>query len=526
MLLELFKNTPAFDAVKEIIPGSEIDGPIYIDPTRYTTPDGQGGWMFDATGGDFKYFKYSSLSSAREAYERCPTVAAIINRKAQCYINGKLKILNSKNKEASGPQAEKMRNLMKKPNRLQSWKQFEAQMYIYFQVFGFAIVLPIRPFGFPNIDAKSLWNIPPSWIDISATQERFTLSGAVTLKEIVINFNGTRLTIAIEDLIIIKDIVPSFDVLTFPQSKLNACQMYINNIIGAIESRNTLINFRGAQGILTQDPGKGQFVSTPMTKDEREALQKDFRRYGLRSRQFQVILTTASLKWQNIGYPTKDLMLMEEVEESSIGVCGNLNFPPFVLNLSDPTFNNMKEAMKSLYQDSIIPDSDIIEEQWDNAFELQEYNLHTNKDFTHIDVLQENKKESAERRKALDDALKLEFEAGLITLDEWLEELGKDPLPNGAGKVRASDIQNSNTPLAVVIGVGGVQGLLSVVTATGLSPEARQATLEIVFGLTPADAARMSVVPEPDAKPKPENETQTETQTEENGNEENTAEAE
>lgn len=491
MFLELFKNTVAFDAVKEIIPAADLDTPMLIDPSTHTTPDGQGGWVFEASGGDFKYFKYQSLASAAEAYKRCPTVAAIINRKAQCYINGKLKILNSKGKEAEGVQAQKLRNLMKRPNKIQSWKQFEAQMYIYFQVFGFALIMPIRPFGFPNIDAKALWNIPPSWIDISATRERFTASGAEVLKEIVINFNGSRLTLAIEDLIIIKDITPSFDILTFPESKLVACQMYVNNIIGAIESRNTLINFRGAQGILTQDPGKGQFTSVPMSEDEKKALQKDFRRYGLRRSQFQVILTTASLKWQNIGYPTKDLMLMEEVEESSIGICGNLNFPPFILNLSDPTFNNMNSAQKSLYQDAVIPDSDIIEEQLNNAFDLDEYNLSFNKDFGHIDVLQENKKEAAERRKALDEALQLEFNAGLITLDEWLEELGKEPLPNGLGKVRASDVKNSNVPLAVTIGVGGVQGLIAVLTSS-MSSEARQATLEIVFGLSSSDAARMS----------------------------------
>ena len=512
MFLELFKNTAAFDAVKEIIPASEIDGPIIIDPSQRTTPDGQGGWMFEATGGDFKYFKYTNMSSAAEAYRRCPPVAAIINRKAQCYINGKLKILNSKNKEAEGTQAEKLRKLMKRPNPIQSWKQFEAQMYIYFQVFGFALILPIRPYGFSNIDSKALWNIPPSWIDITATQERFTLSGAITLKEIVINFNGTRLTILIEDLIIIKDIVPSFDTLTFPESKLNACQMYVNNIIGAIESRNTLINFRGAQGIITQDPGKGQFTSVPMTPDERNDLQKDFRRYGLRSRQFQVILTTASLKWQNIGYPTKDLMLFEEVEESTIGICGNLNFPPFILNLSDPTFNNMATAEKSLYTNAVIPDSDVIEEQWDQAFELETYNLHTNKDYTHLDILQENKKEAAERRKTLNDALKMEFEAGLITLDDWLEELGKEPLPGGLGKVRSSDVKNSNVPLAVTIGVGGVQGLISVITASGMSPEARQATLEIVFGLSPADAQRMAQEPEVDEENENNNENGNETE--------------
>jgi hypothetical protein len=69
-------------------------------------------------------------------------------------------------------------------------------------------------------------------------------------------------------------------------------------------------------------------------------------------------------------------------------------------------------------------------------------------------------------------------------------ELGKDPIGE-LGNVRATDPKNSSIPLAVTIGVGGVQGLIAVVTAQGASPEAKQSILEIVFGIAPGDAARM-----------------------------------
>lgn len=438
MLNELFKNVQVLDRVKDLINSSDEEDALYptiIDPGNYTTPDG-GSYIFDGTGGDFRYFKYTGFSCFITAYEKCPPVAAIINRKAQAFINGKTWVLNSKDKVAQGPIASKLNALLSKPNAIQSWKQFEAQMYIYMHVFGFAIILPIKPFGFKdNIDASSLWNIPASWIDVPATQERFTANGGVAIEEIVVNFNGTKIVLKLSDLIIIKDFTPSFNTITFPASRLKAQEDPINNIIGAYESRRTLIQFRGALGILSQDPGKGQYTTTAMTDEQKKDLQRDFRRYGLRARQFQVILTTASLKWQSMGYPTKDLMLMEEVQESTISICGGVNFPPFILGLADTTYNNMTEALKGLYQDSVIPDACNIYEQLTSQFGLEQYNLHIDKDYNHIPILQKDKKSEAEARKAMNEALKIEWDTDQLTLDEWRAKNNEDPLPDGRGKL-------------------------------------------------------------------------------------------
>lgn len=47
--------------------------------------------------------------------------------------------------------------------------------------------------------------------------------------------------------------------------------------------------------------------------------------------------------------------------------------------------------------------------------------------------------------------------------------------------------------LAVTIGVGGIQGMVQILTAQGIASEAKKAALEIVFGLKPEDADRLSV---------------------------------
>jgi hypothetical protein len=457
-------------------------------------------WFFEANGKAVFHFKYGGHDSSVRAYEHCPPVNAIINRKAQSYINGKTWVLNldgkQKGKEATTADAKKLQALLEKPNPLQSWKQFEAQGYIYQELFEYNIILVVKPAGFKeNIDASMLWNIPPSMVDIEETNKLFYQSDtAGMIKQIVLNYKGTQTILNIDDIFIMKGFIPSFCTLVIPESRIKSLQLPINNIIGAYESRNVLINYRGALGILSQDPGNGNYGAIPMSPDEKEKLQADFRRYGLSNHQWQFIITSASLKWQQMGVATKDLMLFEEIEADTMSICDSYNYPyQLMSSAKGTTFSNLNEGKKLLYQDATLPEAESTYEQWNQLFNTKKYNLKIDKDYSHVAVLQEDKQQSAQARKTLNEALSIEFQNGLITLDDWLEKLGEDPLPDGLGQVRATDPKSSNVPLAVTIGVGGVQGLIAVITAQGMSEEAKQATLEVVFGLSSQDAQRMAV---------------------------------
>jgi len=168
-----------------------------------------------------------------------------------------------------------------------------------------------------------------------------------------------------------------------------------------------------------------------MKPKEKEELQADFRRYGLRRRQWSMLLTTAALKYQQMGYPTKDLMLIEEVQESSKSLCDGLNFPPHLLGLIDPTFNNQNTALKSLYQDSIIPDANNYYDYWNRLFDAPAKGLKIVKDYSLLPVLQEDKESQARARGLLSASLNLEWKNGWLTLNRVLELLGEDTINGG-----------------------------------------------------------------------------------------------
>lgn len=440
-------------------------------------------------------FRYIDRNSCTLAYEQCPALTSIINRKAQAYINGKTQVLNSRGKESATPEAAKLRKLMARPNILQSWKQFEAQQQIYIQLFGFSVLLPIVPVGFERsgpIEATSMWNIPPYMLSIQENNKLFyAAKPSEIIDRMTLTYKGTPIDLDVDQLYIFKDITPNFNTLLFPESRVQSLQMPINNIIGALESRNVLINYRGALGIFSRELGSGPYGDVPLEPTDKEQLQSDFRRYGLKNNQWKFIITAAALKWQQIGIPTKDLMLIEEVQEASKMICDGYNYPPHLMGLIDPTFNNQDAAMKGLYENTIIPEAESCYEQWNQLFRTAEYNITLYKDYKHLNILQDDESEAATARYTRDQALKIEYEAGLITLNQWLEAQGLEQLGTD-GDVRASDVAKRDIPLAISLGVGGLQGMIEVLTASGLSDESRQAVLEITFGLKPDDAKRMT----------------------------------
>jgi hypothetical protein len=475
-------------------------GTYPIDPGTYRgTPDGGDGWAMTVGNGDYSYFKYDGLGKCIEAYEKCPAVSAIINKKAQSFIDGRLWVMNSSGKEAKSPEATALRKLLKKPNLLQSWDEFIAQTYIYVQLFGFCPIITIKRTGFPkNIDAKALWNIPPNFIDFEYTQRLYkqTELGGV-LSHIYVQYNGERIPIPTEDICIIRDISPALTGnMVFPDNRIRSLQKPINNSIGAFESRNVLINYRGALGIFSKDTdgGGGQGIpSIPITDTEKRDLQEDFKKYGLRGRQWQFIITTAALKWQSISVPTKDLLLFEEVDAGTMAVADRYNYPyQLMAAAKGTTYSNVAEGNKILYQGAILPEAKSIFNQLSEFFKLSEYNLTLDMDYSAVAVLQKDKVQEATARRARDEAYKIEWDNDVCTLDEWRIANGEDPIPVIGGLRRSQLMAQTEQPLIASLGIGGTQAVIEVVTNPSLSEDAAAAILEILFNI-PADKARRMV---------------------------------
>jgi hypothetical protein len=477
---------------------------IPIDPSNYRTPIGDG-WAFSTAGGVYSYFKYTDRYSCTDAYTRCPGLNAVINRKAQAFINGETWVLDASTGSVStGIYANQFRELLNNPNPFQTWDHFEAQMYIYVQVYGFCPILAIKPEGYKNnIDASMLWNIPPTMIDFHPTGKFLKQT---TMEKIVdyvtINYCGEITQVSINDICIVRDLtIPTDNMPMLPDSRIRALEMPINNQIGAYESRNVLINFRGSLGIFSREIGQnGQIGVPPVTNEEKENLQKEFRRYGLRQNQWQYIITSAALKWQPISHPVKDLMLFEEVKGSNEAICDKFVYPfELLANEKGTTFDNRSEAGKDLYQNATIPEAKSIYRQLAAFFKLQDYGLLLDKDYSKVPVLQEDEKKRMDARFIRDQAFKIEWDNDLITRNQWRIANGEDAIEEASEDMTRSQLAAlKSEPLVNSIGVGGVQGMIQLLTTPGVTGDMVQVFLEITFGVSPADARRFAnAIPPP-----------------------------
>lgn len=370
------------------------------------------------------------VQAQKAAYEKCPAVAAIINRKARAFSNGKWFILDAKGKEVNTSDVSVLKKLMERPNAMQSWNQFMTQAKVFEQLFGRVYIFMLRIPGFHN-DIRSMWVIP-NWMVTTKLTGKFIMQTDISeiIEKYEIQLNGVTTPVPVADMLVLNDTSQGMELaVPHSSSRLVSLQDPVSNIIAAYEARNVLITRRGGIGILSNE-SNDKVGHIPMKQGEKEELQDDFRKYGFSRKQWQVIITNASLKWQSMTYPTKELMLFEEIEDSVRQIADNYDYPMFLLGFKNgTTFSNVGEAKKSLYQDAIIPEAEAWAEAMTTFFGLKNAKLQVF--FDHLDVLQKSRKEEADALKAMTDALDIQFKSRVITLEEYRLKLDYDLQFNG-----------------------------------------------------------------------------------------------
>jgi hypothetical protein len=408
-----------------------------IQPSRWRN----GNFFFGVNGAD-KAFIWGNYNSSLVAYQQCPVVSSIINRMAQCAVNGKRFIMDANGKESQSVQAKAIKKLLNRPNRMQTGKQFKAQGNVYKRIYGYCPVLVIKPVGFEaDYTRWKLWNIPPWMIQVEDSSDLYYEQTARNFKAIWLTYMGHNVSLNPDSIYFLKENQISTSTylynsqaqnvsLFLPDSRLAPLEKPIDNLIASFSSRGSLIRERGPQWLLTNDSndsgGEGLFPSKP---DDIQNLHKDFMQYGIMTGQRKAIITDAKLKLQEVGFDVSQLKLLEgEVQDAKL-ICDGLNYPPYLMGLIDSKFDNQAIAERTLYTNSIIPDSESEDEQWTELLQCDQYGLTITTDFSHLAPLQENITEQGRGRWYMNQALLIEWMNDGITWNRWRELLGEDTVP-------------------------------------------------------------------------------------------------
>lgn len=374
------------------------------------------------------------------SYNFCPPVTSIINRKTKAFLNGYWWFEDKDGNESKSTELNDLKKLMESPNPLQSWRALISQAKIYEQIFGECFIYALRPVGMKKV--SQLWVIP-NWIGKFEYSQYYGQAPLFSgFDKFVLETTSGKSELPVSDILHVKDISANSLNQLSGQSRLVSLQDPISNIIAAYESRNVLITRRGAIGILSND-SKDATGILPLKPDEKQELQDEFSRYGITKDKFQAIITNANLKWQSMTFPTKDLLLFEEVEDDTRQIADNLDYPMYLLGFKNgSTFNNVNEAKKGLYQDAIIPESEIWAESFTRFFGLQ--NAKFSISYDHLEVFKKGEKERAETIEAINRAFEIAYRNQIVTREEWRSELEYDPVKFNGSTFYQMEVQNGN----------------------------------------------------------------------------------
>ena len=217
------------------------------------------------------------------------------------------------------------------------------------------------------------------------------------------------------------------------KSRLYAALKAISNLIAVYEARNVIYVKRGALGWLVSDQ-KDEMGSKALTKDEKkQILEETDKMYGVGEGQYPYGISDVKLQFIRTNLSITELEPFEETLADAIIIAGLYGIPSVLIPRKDQsTYANQAAAEKAVYSSVVIPMVQRFCQEFTRFLGLDQDGYYLDADFSDVDCLQTGKKEEQEVHRSITDRCKIEFESGLITLNDWRAQQGyervEDPL--------------------------------------------------------------------------------------------------
>jgi len=426
--------------------------------------------------------------NAWELFMTIPELRAVIDKRASMMSSNKPVMVD---KDGNMVTNHWLLDLIQKPNPMQSWSDVVYSLSVndalYSNSFAYS---PLRSFNQRNIFVT----LPSGKIEIRTTGR--------TLKQMDVDglIDGFRFKYDNEgfEVLDVNDVVylTTADGMNIikPTSKIDALKYPLSNIKASYHKRNVLLENIGAIGILSaQNSDMGG--SIPMTPEERRTIQSDW--YN-RSKD-ELIITESQVNWQPMSYPTRDLMLFEELTADKLAIIDayGLNYNLFSSD-KGATFSNVKDSIRMCYTDTIIPETQQMYDTIMQQFKLTDEGYKLIADFSHLPVLQDDELSKQQAMTAKVNNYSVMLRDGVITSEQYAAEFGIELMKIDAATAQAAGLAQAQTQLRGT--VGGLSGIISLNTAVSTNQMDRQTainTLVNYYGYSETIAAAMITTPQP-----------------------------
>lgn len=381
-------------------------------------------------------------------YENIPEIQFPINYIVSRILNGNFTVKRWDDdtvvwsETATSPKdkivGERMKKFLTNPNPMQTFKEFVKQFFIYKLLIGDSFIygagLPISKNIFETCD--NYWILPAHNIEVKHPRKT-QLFWADPNYNVVESYNlrspygnatfDPRMVMHVKDF----NSLDIGDQYFYGKSRLIAHKYPVANLVAVYEARNVIYTKRGAIGaVVNKKEDADGFI--PMTEIEKKDIRNEFHKnYGLESGKDPMAIVDVPVEFVKFGMTIQELQPFEETLASASVIAGAYNIDSVLIPRKDhSTFSNLREAEGKVYTSTVIPEAIDFCENISNFLGLNDYGYYLDVNFDHVEVLAEarNKKEIAKR--SITERCRIEFNNGIITLNDWRAALGKESIDN------------------------------------------------------------------------------------------------
>lgn len=362
-----------------------------------------------------------------------PELNTAINYRAGLEASLKMELVSKKDEKPTTSR-DQLIQVIKKPNWFQTFREWYKSTAINRMIYGNEYIWTLAPVGSPE-RVKAIYNLPPQTVWIRTTEKKYFLNpdmpedvkyiyrypddkeGMPLSKENLLHLNDNRADYKVDDKNSKGEERKNY---LYGTSKLASLSPVLENLRTVHEGRNTL---RNVPVKIIGNDAKDVAGYQPMQKEEKELLQTELRKYSLKRKGYQYIISDAAIKTTDAMPDVRKMMLYEETAEDSRKIYNVFGIPPEIFD-PNTTYENKQQAERNFIQNTIIPATEErIEALNDKLLFNKSYKIKAS--FDHLPVLQENLKERGDALTSVVNAMSRALADGAITLEDYKRELEK-----------------------------------------------------------------------------------------------------
>lgn len=381
---------------------------------------------------DCSLWSFGCNNDYQRALDNCSPLTSILLGGAEAFSNGLFEVLNYSTQNYVRGAYREWDKLLSNPNPFASKMQFLQSLYINRRTYGYCYALPIYPTGFKD-RPTAIYILPGEFIRVEPRYKNkpfYEYAKGESIRRIYFSAGGYEKEIDENDLILFKDNTRAVNPYTLlPESLLCSLHYPISLFDSSQRAAISLVEARGPLGFISNSQSTDPLGKVPFTNEEKVELQRDLSRYGLDPTLWKYVISGQNLSWVPIQVNIAELRLDENKINAMKEWCWSFGYPFVLSPFSDQsTYNNVVEAKKQLYQDTIIPQAQSIIEQLNAGLQTHENNIDIKVTYEDLYIFQQSIKEKGDGLRSLNLALQIEWNAGNITRNMWLKTVGRDEI--------------------------------------------------------------------------------------------------